>query len=479
MRSAATQKYLSVFLLIFFYSGILSAQLFADMSSNLPDDDASFQTKDVFAADIDGDNDLDIILANEFQNNIILLNNGLGVFTRGDVGIPANEEHDSECLAMADFNMDGFEDLIFVSEDDFEHEYYWSSGMGGFITPPLFLPLTSCRAIIAKDFNGDNIPDLMLGNSGQNVMMINDGMGVFDNQTLDRIPFIEDQTQDLAMGDLDGDGDEDIVVANEDGNQLLINDGSGVFQNEAAARFPNNLNLNSRAVLLEDVDNDNDLDVFLCNVQFASGDDPKNRLFLNDGTGHFTDVSEAFLPAYTKQSVDAIFIDFDLDGDADLIINNVLGIPMEAYANNGNGDFEDVSSTVLGAEYAVEAFGIVSGDFNGDNLEDIYVCNQAGKDILLFRNPNINAVNELPLIQAKVFPNPVNEIFQLEAELGTTQWTFSIVDITGQHVLSIKPTSHHAKGASFSKPLSLSKGLYILEGVSKDNKLIASLVMVD
>jgi len=460
MRPATIQKFLGALILLCIIPHLLSAQYYIDASENLPDDATSFQTKDVLTTDIDDDGDMDIILANEFQNNVVLVNNGMGMFSQAGQGIPINQEHDSEAITVADFNGDGMTDLIFVSEDDFEHEYYWNAGSATFTRPPLFLPFTECRAVVAEDFNGDNIPDVMLGNNGQNMMLINDGAGEFINETFDRIPFLEDKTQDIKSKDLDGDGDMDLFVANEDGNRLLINNGSGVFSDESSSRLPQNLNIDSRTVLLEDVDMDDDIDVFLCNVEFSPGKDPKNRLFLNDGQGNFSDFTEAYLPIYTDQSLDAVFTDFDFDGDPDLIVANVLGIPLYAYTNNGLGKFSEATTAIFGSLITVEAFGIVKADFNGDDFEDVYICNRDGKDLLLLRDPTVLSNENLQQLEAQIYPNPVQSTFSLEGDLGNEDWTFQIVSLDGKASYPLQTISDQTNQKTFKLPTHLANGVY-------------------
>ena len=87
------------------------------------------------------------------------------------------------------------------------------------------------------------------------------------------------------------------LLENEDGNKLLINDGNGVFSDESSIRLPQGLNIETRKVAFGDVDGDEDLDAFLSNVMFIPGKDRQNRLFINDGNGNFSD-STANPPSY-------------------------------------------------------------------------------------------------------------------------------------------------------------------------------------
>jgi hypothetical protein len=63
-----------------------NAQLYTDASANLPNNGARGPSMDVRAADLDKDGDLDLVFAREFQPNVILLNNGTGVFTNAPAG---------------------------------------------------------------------------------------------------------------------------------------------------------------------------------------------------------------------------------------------------------------------------------------------------------------------------------------------------------------------------------------------------------
>lgn len=87
------------------------------------------------AGDADGDGDLDLALAMEFQPNILLLNDGAGVFANGSDRLPRSR-HDSEDVAFADFDADGDLDLVLVSEDDRKDELYLNDAAG--LPAPLF-----------------------------------------------------------------------------------------------------------------------------------------------------------------------------------------------------------------------------------------------------------------------------------------------------------------------------------------------------
>ncbi len=159
-------------------------------------------------------------------------------------------------------------------------------------------------------------------------------------------------TNQLTIGDLDGDIDLDIVFANG-GNfgspgpllpqRVYINDGSGHFTDESASRL-NFFGL-CRGVELGDIDDDGDLDMI-----FAQDFNRLPAFFVNDGAGFFTNVTSAQLPNITLSSSRAQFGDIDNDGDLDLYIvsgsSTRFGCGQyRVYVNDGNGFFTDETAS--------------------------------------------------------------------------------------------------------------------------------------
>jgi len=482
-------KKTATFILFNFLALIISAQIYSDVSSNLPDNGAKGQSMDVRAVDIDGDEDLDIILANEFQGNTILTNDGNGNFTNTTSGNLPQPIHDSEDIAIADFNGDGNLDLVFCSEDDFVHEYYWGDGNGSFTIATFQLPNSVSNAVITEDFNNDSIPDLLFGNAGQNVILINDGDGAFVNETASRLPSNSNITQDIQLADIDGDGDLDIFVGNEDGNRLLINNGDGVFKDESSSRLPQGLNIETRKVAFGDVDGDEDLDIFLSNVMFIPGRDRQNRLFINDGNGNFSDSTATHLPSDNDDTLDGIFVDVDMDDDLDIYVANVMLQTISSqkvYLNDGFGKFTDGTGTILPDTYYLNALGVIAEDLNGDGLKDLYVCDRNTgnnlKDVLLLRD-FVDTTNDFKNRNAtiRLYPNPVKDQFTVEIpfEFGDSV-SFKLFDISGKEIAVLKPESSFENRFTFNVSKldnRLSKGNYFLQIVSNSKKYAVEFVL--
>ena len=462
---------------------LLNAQLFFDYSQNLPFGVTAEQSKDVQMVDLNNDNRLDIVIAVEYSLNLIMMNNGFGQFTISNQQNLPQEILDSEEIAVADFDGNGTKDIIFVSEDDFEHEFYLNNGSGNFTVAPYTLPSTSCSSVIASDFNGDGHQDILLGNIGQNMILINNGNGSwFNNETTQRLPSIAETTRDLKLEDVNGDGHLDIIEGNEGNIRLLINNGAGFFTDQTTNRLPNLPTMEVNKTVLGDIDGDGDLDIFVCNVEFLLGQSAQNRLLRND-SGYFVDVTNN-IPQANDQTIDAVFTDIDGDGDQDLITGNVLNATLKLYRNFGNGEFYDATSNVLAANYDVEAYGFFITDINGDGLNDLYVCNRGGSDLLLYKNanytfdPDPTPLGSTELIQKAitVFPNPVADQFILDFHLPLEQsTTFELYTATGQLIKTI-PATIHDQRATINLPTALAKGTYILK-FKQGNKLFTKKII--
>jgi hypothetical protein len=338
---------------------------------------------DADATDIDGDGDIDIILAMEYVENIILINDGSGKLVDESKKRLPRIRHDSEDIAIADFDADGDKDIIFVSEDDQINEYYENVGNAFFMNIDGKFPIHgTSNAIESADFDNDGFIDLFIGNAGQNFLLINTGKGEFNDETKDRLPGNSYTTQDIDLGDIDNDGDLDIIEANETYNRILINNGLGVFTDSSIERLPK-VEDQTREVDLADIDNDGDLDIVFANVDFGGFGNPQNRLLINDGKGYFTEITNK-LPKSSFRTVDVDFVDINADGWIDLLTGNRFnGNEQLVLINEGIKGFTDQTNSFF-PSMNMYVFDFKVADFNGDGVNDIYLCGFRGEDKLLF-----------------------------------------------------------------------------------------------
>ncbi len=136
-------------------------------------------------------------------------------------------------------------------------------------------------------------------------------------------------------------------------------------------------------VAVLDYNRDGRLDIFFtngANLRTLKKDSPRfrNRLFRNDGNGHFTDVTEQAGLAGTGYDIGVAVGDYDNDGWPDIFVAGVHRNTL--YHNNGDGTFTDVSEQAgisqpdprYGPRWAVGAAWV---DVNNDGLLDLFVVN--------------------------------------------------------------------------------------------------------
>ncbi|MBL8695668.1 MAG: VCBS repeat-containing protein [Planctomycetes bacterium] len=178
-------------------------------------------------------------------------------------------------------------------------------------------------------------------------IQMNKSLGVgsftFTDEAVTRLPvgFVA-QAGGCTAFDIEGDGDADLLFAQMQNRQpqLLRNNGSGVFTNITATNFPVIL-MTSPCAQYGDVDNDGDLDVAI--VHQAA----RTRLFLNNGAGVFSDVTLTNTPnVNVTQAQDVSLIDIDNDFDLDMLVTARSTITQKLYLNNGSGVFTDNSASL-------------------------------------------------------------------------------------------------------------------------------------
>jgi hypothetical protein len=215
------------------------------------------------------------------------------------------------------------------------------------------LPTLAIRGtlVIAPDVDGDGDADLVFSCNGpsQQRLYVNDGTGVFTDQSVARLGALVVAAAGCAYGDVDQDGDLDLFFNDELANgqlKLLRNDGPGTFTNVTTTHVVAAPKTNQQDVVLCDVDNDFDLDVI--NIGKSAG----QQIFFNDGTGRFPTVTTALLPAGTGLTYEAEAADLDHDGDLDLTMLSVSSLTDTVLRNElvpgGTLAFTSLTSALTG-----------------------------------------------------------------------------------------------------------------------------------
>jgi hypothetical protein len=274
--------------------------------------------------------------------------------------------------------------------------------------------------IAVGDIDGDGDLDICFANGGgysslgallKPRIYVNNGSGVFADETDARAAGVTGCFRSAEFGDVDGDGDLDLILS-QDFNRparLLINSGSGTFADESAARIPTG-GLSSARATFGDVDSDGDLDIALCNSGTSSrfGTNGQPRLWINSGSGTFADDTSARLPAGNiAQQMDILFFDADGDLDLDLFVVTRATSPGQSrlWRNDGTGRF------TAGAAFPSDAsaYAYDAGDIDGDGDLDLIGVNAGTSNReLLARNADGLGTSWTD-ISSSISPNPTTD----------------------------------------------------------------------
>ncbi len=217
----------------------------------------------------------------------------------------------------------------------------------------------------------------------------------------------------VTAGDVDNDGDPDLFVTRWRSYALYLNDGTGRFDDATESWGLSGDRDWPSSAALADLDNDGDLDLYVCHYLEWSFEHPQgnrpdrapdttrynnplnyvalmDHLFRNDG-GRFVDVSEASgLSAIDRdgRGLGVLAADFDDDGRLDLYVANDLTANF-LLRNRGDLRFEDVAaiSGVAGsAEGSYQgSMGLAAGDADQDGRLDLAVTNFYGDGMAFYQ----------------------------------------------------------------------------------------------
>ncbi|MDA9774397.1 T9SS type A sorting domain-containing protein [Saprospiraceae bacterium] len=397
--------------------------------------------------DFDNDGDQDLIYvgyANPFDATAVLyLNDGNGLF---ELSSAILEGAGYSTIDIADIDNDNDLDILIAGQGMFgvSTDLYLNDGSANFtLVPNSPFPDMLSGEVKFADFDGDGDQDIfMLGiNSSWTAAITelfkNDGNGNFE--IVDDSPIIKVYQGASDFSDIDNDGDLDLVVTGvlgsnfESSTNLYLNDGNGNYSIEDNNPF---VDVQISTANFADIDNDGDEDLLLSG-QNNSGFNTK--LYENDGDGNFN--LNASSPIVEVIFGACSFADVDLDNDLDLLIVGRKGaIPDETaqlYLNDGNGVFEKLANTPFTG--AVSG-GAQFGDVNGDGFPDIFITGSAPDQnpySKLYVNDLMVGNSELePEEKVYIFPNPVRDIFSLTTNSNSQELTIMIYDQQGKVILS-------------------------------------------
>lgn len=352
-----------------------AAPIFVDSGQELVSSRGN-TSRDVALGDLDGDGHVDAVVAQgsfgSAQENVIWINNGNVVFTESGQFIGGG---DSRSVALADLDGDGDLDIIIanagsaIPNDDeiWINQGGTQGGETGVFAPSQSLANGESFLVEVGDLDSDGDLDAIIAGTQGVQIWWNDGGGNFSAGPT--FPFFG--LNDIALGDLDSDSDLDIVVAGE--GQLFP---SQVFWNEWNTRqtfTPGPLLVTSgvnSGVAIADLDNDSHLDIYLATSE-------ANVVWWNNGDGFFS----AGTGIGDQNDTDVALGDFNGDGDVDAFVTRrITGSAANGvWLNNGDRTFR-ASDDQLGNN---TSFRAAVADLDGDGKLDVFVANSGPNKVWL------------------------------------------------------------------------------------------------
>ncbi|SHN26023.1 Repeat domain-containing protein [Rhizobacter sp. OV335] len=325
-----------------------------------------------------------------FRKNTFFNLGSLQLYTSPNSQINPTEQFGTKGVVTGDFNGDGRTDILSWSKNPADNKLWWSAGDGSFtqagnfnITSDLLFSQDGCTQVIAKDFNGDGLVDLLryfnssrysdipsasqpgcfsAGNSYPltTVLFINKGDGTFDRKAITGVDLLHDRQP------------------NNSADPWKPDQGVGTWWSEG------------REFYLLDVDGDGLLDAITTMRPIrpvANAWDPLQnqcanivctRVFKGNGQGAFTELASnlAHISLYSNNAAPALggsALDFDQDGLPDIAIleHSQGGVPLFNYVarSRGDGNFDYLYLS----DYPYFTLGPTSIplDYNGDGQWDV------------------------------------------------------------------------------------------------------------
>jgi len=394
------------------------------------------------AGDFNKDGKVDLYVTRMDAPDILYLNNGNGTFTDITQLAGINRGNGSNGAAWGDVDNDGDLDLYVTSTNDTRFYLYINNGPAGFSEEAVIRGASIQGADVHDGFSvsfGDYDKDGYLDihtnewrKDEKNTTGAPSNSKLLRNMGAGNPGFFEDVTQSAGVAldgvvgtangtfaftshfiDLDNDGYPDLTIAADaKESRLFWNNKDGTFTDGTAAAGVGGDagDENGMGSTFADINGDNLMDWFISSIYDPDATCAQgagvigttgNRMYINNGDRTFTDATTATGVRDGGWGWGATFIDYDNDGDQDLVHTNGFRAPRNPFnvcwwddqtrffENNGDGTFTEKASSV-GLLDSASGKGLLKFDYDNDGDQDIFIVNAFGKPIL-YRNDGGNA----------------------------------------------------------------------------------------
>ncbi|TDI69057.1 MAG: T9SS type A sorting domain-containing protein [Bacteroidetes bacterium] len=366
----------------------------------------------ILAADVDGDNDMDVLSVSRDDDKLAWYENtdGLGTFGPQQLITAQANTDGARFLAWGDIDGDDMPDV--VSASSFDNKIAWYKNLGGgdfgdintnqrIISAVVF----NTRCVLIADIDDDGKMDVVASSVNQEEIYWFrnlDGLGDFDPTR--RLVVDELAVETVSSADFDGDGDIDLVSASADDNTIAWHEN------------------------------------------------------INNGTSWVTHI-------VTDDADGALYVyatDYDDDGDWEFLSANIFDDKIILWVYDGIDNFTKARKFPIGITTANFPVSVHAEDIDGDGNKDILSASVLDGKLAWYEY--ILSVNDNFLLDFSVYPNPTKGILNIQSKTSISQ--IEIYTLLGQLVLS----NSNKNTIDIS---SVSQGLYFIK-VKDENENIGT-----
>jgi len=359
------KKYLIISL---FFIPILIVNSQIDFGSN----NIIFQTEkntsiSIYPCDIDGDGDFDVLSASFLHNRIAWYENINGMGTFGDQQIITDSAKRAASVYACDIDGDGDFDVLSASEGDDKISWYENTdGLGTFGDQQIITDFTKgACSVYACDIDGDSDFDVLSASMADSTIAWyenTDGKGVFGDQQV--ITTYNDGAIFVYACDIDGDGDMDVLSASHYDGKIAWYENLNALGSFGNQQIITNSADWATSVYTCDIDGDGDMDVL-------SSSNENRKIYWHentDGKGTFENQKTINTNYAIEGRISFYACDIDRDSDFDVLYASSTGSIAWFENSDGKGAFKERQIIAIDG---LTALSVYACDIDGDNDIDV------------------------------------------------------------------------------------------------------------
>ena len=353
----------TLFILIVFK---LNAQITFSNSYSLVDlTHYSSDITSIYVADLNNDGYKELIVGSHYDNTVMFYKNSNGDVQNNQRQILVDNSQanfdTTYNIVSKDIDNDGLKDIIVVS--GYEDKLFWFKNLGNFnFSSEIIISnnLDNPKSIAIEDMDNDGDNDIVVGlNNDDNVSLFkNNGDGNFSVQQI--IYSLYSGVNFVMLKDLDNNGFLDIVSGQENGTIYWSKNIDGI--NFSSSNYITGSADDGTGFDFVDINNDTYLDIV-----FASNYDDNVKYLINQSGNTFSS-NAVIIDDNVSDPYQVKTLDFDEDGDLDVILSTFTNDMIGWYKNNNDGTFSILIEIINNISNPKD---FVLEDLNNDGISEI------------------------------------------------------------------------------------------------------------